>query len=47
MIGCFGYLIDSFAVFFDLDLKIVFSEFTFIGEVVLPVWLLVKGVKGN
>jgi hypothetical protein len=45
MIACFGYLIDSFLVFLDVDLGFVFSESTFIGEPALVVWLLIKGVK--
>lgn len=45
MIGCFGYLLDSFTLILFPDLGITFSEYTFIGEVLLPLWLLFKGVN--
>ncbi|NOQ73120.1 MAG: DUF4386 family protein [Crocinitomix sp.] len=45
MIACFGYLIDSFMVFLNIDLGFVLSEFTFIGELAIILWLLIKGVK--
>jgi hypothetical protein len=44
MIGCFGYLID----FVTLLLFTNFVEirtFTFIGELLLPLWLLIRGVN--
>lgn len=38
-----GYLIDSFQVFLTNDgLKIVASDFTFVGELLLALWLLFK-----
>jgi hypothetical protein len=45
MIGCFGYLFDfvTGALFMGIDLTI--SQFTFIGEILLPLWLLIKGVN--
>ncbi len=45
MIGCFGYLIDfvTFGLFPNFDATI--SQFTFIGEVLFPLWLLIKGVN--
>lgn len=45
MIGGFGYLFDvlMFSLFPDFDITI--SQFTFVGEVLLPLWLLFKGVK--
>ena len=45
MIGCFGYLIDVaiFVLFPTFDMTI--SQFTFIGELLLPLWLLIKGVN--
>jgi len=45
MIGCFGYLIDSvvFILFPNIDATI--SGFTFWGELILPLWLLIKGVN--
>ena len=44
MIGCFGYLIDFvtlllFPKFFEI------RSFTFIGELLLPLWFLIKGVN--
>ena len=45
MIGCFGYLIDFFAPFFFPNLEITVSQFTFIGELLFPLWLLIKGVN--
>ena len=44
MIGCFGYLIDSFAYFLDPSFKEIVM-FTFWGEILLPLWLLIKGVN--
>jgi hypothetical protein len=44
MIGCFGYFVDSFIFFLYPDFGIMFSAFLFIGEVVLPLWLVFKGV---
>jgi hypothetical protein len=44
IIGGFGCLIDfvTFLLFPDFDVTI--AEFTFIGELLLPLWLLIKGV---
>jgi len=44
MIGCFGYLIDSFAIFLSPSFKGI-ALFTFWGEVLFPLWLLIKGVN--
>ncbi len=44
MIGCMGYLIDSVTHFILPDFGFTFSEFTFVGELLLPLWLVVKGV---
>ncbi|MCH7618338.1 MAG: DUF4386 domain-containing protein [Candidatus Marinimicrobia bacterium] len=44
MIGCFGYLIDSFTIFLFPSFKGI-AQFTFIGELLLPLWLLIKGVN--
>ena len=41
----FGYLVDSVALFLLPDLNIDISQFTFIGEVLLLLWLLIKGVN--
>lgn len=45
MIACFGYLIDSLVVFLHLDLGFVLSDFTFVGEVAILLWLIIKGKK--
>lgn len=43
MIGCFGYVIQSFAAFLGYNLSIIF--FTGWGELLLLLWLLIKGVN--
>lgn len=45
MIGCFGYLIDSFTFLLFPDFGYTVAQFTFIGELLLPLWLVVKGVN--
>lgn len=45
MIGCFGYVADSFIYFFNPDFGFSFSAYLFIGEVILPVWLVAKGIN--
>lgn len=45
MIGCFGYMIDAFIFFFNPAFDVTISEFTFIGELLLPLWLVIKGVN--
>jgi hypothetical protein len=45
MIGCMGYLIDSFTHFLLPDFGLTVSEFTFVGELLLPLWLVSKGVN--
>jgi hypothetical protein len=45
MIGCVGYVVDSFTLILLPQFKITFSEFTFLGEVIFPLWLLIKGIK--
>lgn len=45
MIGCFGYFVDAFIFILFPEFGIAFAEFLFIGEVLLPVWLLIKGVN--
>ena len=44
MIGCFGYVIDSFALILFPNFKTI-AQFTFVGELLLPLWLLIKGVN--
>ncbi len=45
IVACFGYLVDSFIFFFVPDFGITFSEFTFLGEMLITFWLLIKGVN--
>lgn len=45
MIGCFGYLIDSGAFFLFPNLDVTISQFTGLGELLLPLWLVFKGVN--
>ena len=45
IIGGFGYLVDSFVYFIFPDFDVTFSEFTFLGELLLPLWLMFKGVN--
>jgi len=45
IIGCFGYLVDFFIAALFPDLNLTVSQFTFIGEIALPLWLLIKGVN--
>ncbi len=46
IIACFGYLFDSLFEFLKLDLGFVFSDFTFVGEIAILLWLIIKGKKG-
>jgi uncharacterized protein DUF4386 len=45
ILGCFGYLIDSFAFFLFPHLNLAVSHYTFIGELFIALWLLIKGVN--
>jgi len=45
MIGCFGYLIESIAIFLVPDFGVNITIFTFWGEILFPLWLLIKGVN--
>ena len=45
IIGCVGYVVDSFTLILLPQFKITFSEFTFLGEVIFPLWLLIKGIE--
>jgi hypothetical protein len=45
MIGCVGYVADALVFLLYPAFGVTFSEYTFVGELVLPVWLLVKGVN--
>jgi hypothetical protein len=42
MIGCVGYLIQSFAAFLLPNLEVNIALFTFWGEVLFPLWLVIK-----
>jgi hypothetical protein len=45
MIGCFGYLIQSLAAFLLPNLDVNIILFTSWGELLLALWLLIKGVN--
>ena len=45
IIGCFGYLVDSFSAFLFPNSGVNVALFTFWGEVLFPLWLLIKGVS--
>lgn len=45
MVGCFGYLLDSVLFILAPGLGVTVSQFTFIGEIALPLWLVIKGVN--
>jgi hypothetical protein len=45
IIAGFGYIIDSAALFLLPDLNMDISKFTFVGELLLLIWLLFRGVK--
>jgi hypothetical protein len=45
IIGCFGYVIQSFAAFLVPKLQVNIIFFTSWGELVFPLWLVVKGVN--
>ena len=45
IIGCFGYLVDSFGTLLIPGFGVNVALFTFWGEVLLPLWLLIKGVN--
>ncbi len=44
IIACFGYVIDSFTIFLFPNFKGI-ALFTFWGELLFPLWLLIKGVN--
>ena len=45
MIGCFGYVIQSFAAFLFPNFKVNIALFAGWGELLLPLWLLIQGVN--
>ncbi|HEY1045356.1 MAG TPA: DUF4386 domain-containing protein [Bacteroidia bacterium] len=47
LLTCLGYLTDVCTFYLFPDFKIVFSEFAWLGEVMMVLWLLIKGVRVN
>ena len=45
IIGGFGYLVDFVTLILFPDLGVTVSQFTFVGELLLPLWLLIRGVN--
>lgn len=45
LLTCFGYLIDFTAFYLFPDFNFKLSEYTWLGEVLMVLWLLLKGVK--
>ncbi len=45
MIGCLGYLIDCSTTFLLPKYEVKIAIFTFWGEILFPLWLLIKGVN--
>lgn len=45
MIGCFGYVIDSFTFIMIPNIEFQLAQFLFIGELMITLWLLIMGVK--
>ena len=45
LIGFIGYMIDFITFFMFPNFGVIVSEFTFLGEVMMVFWLLIKGVK--
>ncbi len=45
VIGCVGYLAQSFAAFLFPSFNVNIAMFTFWGEVLFPLWLVIKGVN--
>ncbi len=45
MIGCLGYLVDSLTFFLFPTFDVTVSQFTFVGELLITLWLLIKGVN--
>ncbi|NDJ33546.1 MAG: DUF4386 domain-containing protein [Chloroflexi bacterium] len=45
IIGCFGYVVDFFIFFLVPESSLVISEYTFIGEILMILWLLIKGIN--
>ncbi|MFT5852114.1 MAG: hypothetical protein ACI87J_002090 [Colwellia sp.] len=45
LVAGIGYLIDVFTWFIFPSFEVEFSAFTFWGEILLPLWLVIKGVE--
>ncbi len=45
MIGCFGYLTDAVLYILAIDPGFTISEYTFLGEILLPLWLIIYAGK--
>jgi hypothetical protein len=45
IITCLGYLIDFVTFFLFPNFGVIISEYTFLGEVLMVFWLLIKGVN--
>jgi hypothetical protein len=45
IVTCIGYLIDFTTFFLYPDFGIIISEYTWLGEVLMVLWLLIKGVN--
>lgn len=45
LVTCSGYLIDFITFFLFPDFKVVVSEYTWLGEVLMVFWLLIKGIN--
>ncbi len=45
MIGCFGYLTDAVLYILAIDPGFMVSEYTFLGEILLPLWLIIYAGK--
>ena len=47
MIGCFGYVIDSFTFIIDPTIEFKLAIYLFFGELLITLWLLIKGVNAE
>lgn len=47
LITCLGYLIDFTLFFLYPDFRVIISEYTWMGEVLMVLWLLIKGVNSE
>lgn len=47
MIGCFGYVVDSFTFIIDPTIEFKLSIYLFVGELLITFWLLIMGVNAE